>query len=139
VDAAISMRTQPSHAALIGALWQDRIKLHAAKMEKQSKEKEVQLQELEEIAPMGSGAFGLVTLVRHRPTGHTYALKAVNKQYLQKTRTGELLKREVSQPAVAFLSFFLFSMASIQPIPTPHLRVGALLLPRATRAGARRC
>jgi serine/threonine protein kinase len=66
-------------------------------MEKQSKEKEVQLQELEEIVPMGSGAFGLVTLVRHRPTGHTYALKAVNKEYLQKTRTGPLLKREVRE------------------------------------------
>jgi len=34
--------------------------------------------------------------VRHRPTGHTYALKAVNKEYLQKTRTGPLLKREVT-------------------------------------------
>jgi hypothetical protein len=37
-----------------------------------------------------------VSLVRHRPTGHTYALKAVNKAYVQKTRTAPLLKREVT-------------------------------------------
>jgi hypothetical protein len=43
----------------LGSL-QDRMNVHAQKMLRQSKEKEVALQELEEIAPMGSGAFGLV-------------------------------------------------------------------------------
>ena len=47
------------------------------------------------MAVLGSGAFGLVTLMMHKTTKQTYALKAINKQYVIKTRTQPQLKREV--------------------------------------------
>mmetsp|Transcript_15058 Transcript_15058/g.29014 ORF Transcript_15058/g.29014 Transcript_15058/m.29014 type:complete len:788 (-) Transcript_15058:272-2635(-) len=78
----------------LGSL-KDIMNVHAQKMQRVKDEKGVEFKDLEEIAVLGSGAFGLVTLVRHKPTGKTYALKAINKQYVQKTKTQPQLKREV--------------------------------------------
>eukprot|EP00238_Polyblepharides_amylifera_P006267 CAMPEP_0196579758 /NCGR_PEP_ID=MMETSP1081-20130531/24493_1 /TAXON_ID=36882 /ORGANISM="Pyramimonas amylifera, Strain CCMP720" /LENGTH=934 /DNA_ID=CAMNT_0041899429 /DNA_START=182 /DNA_END=2986 /DNA_ORIENTATION=+ len=78
----------------LGSL-KDIMNVHAQKMQRQKNEKAVTFQDLEEVAVLGSGAFGLVTLVKNKKTGTTFALKAINKRYVQKTRTQPQLKREV--------------------------------------------
>jgi cGMP-dependent protein kinase len=40
------------------------------------------LEDLSEVGVLGSGAFGRVSLVEHKETGETYALKAVSKGYI---------------------------------------------------------
>ena len=36
-------------------------------------------EDLEEHTILGTGTFGIVKLVKHRPTGNTYALKVISK------------------------------------------------------------
>ena len=39
----------------------------------------VKQEDLEEHTILGTGTFGIVKLVKHRPTGNTYALKVISK------------------------------------------------------------
>eukprot|EP00242_Pyramimonas_sp_CCMP2087_P014665 CAMPEP_0198203120 /NCGR_PEP_ID=MMETSP1445-20131203/6372_1 /TAXON_ID=36898 /ORGANISM="Pyramimonas sp., Strain CCMP2087" /LENGTH=907 /DNA_ID=CAMNT_0043874371 /DNA_START=201 /DNA_END=2924 /DNA_ORIENTATION=+ len=73
----------------------DMLAVHAQKMQRVEKEKNIRMEDLQEVSMLGSGAFGLVYLVRHKVTGVTYAMKAINKRYVMKTRTQTQVKREV--------------------------------------------
>ncbi|KAI9999158.1 hypothetical protein PInf_003976 [Phytophthora infestans] len=46
---------------------------------KMQEQKQIKLDELEVLRTLGSGTFGRVKLVRHKPTGALYALKILNK------------------------------------------------------------
>jgi cGMP-dependent protein kinase len=52
------------------------------------------LGDLEPVAPLGKGSFGYVNLVRHKATGETYALKAVNKQRVLETKQKDHIRNE---------------------------------------------
>jgi serine/threonine protein kinase len=66
-------------------------------MDRAREEKNLTLESLEQIGILGSGAFGLVSLVKDTMhTGRTYALKAINKKYVLETKMGRSLEREVT-------------------------------------------
>jgi len=80
----------------LGSL-EDMMAAHALQMDRARDEKQLTLESLEQIGILGSGAFGLVSLVKdNMHTGRTYALKAINKKYVLDTKMGRSLEREVS-------------------------------------------
>lgn len=78
----------------LGSL-RDIMNVHAQKLQRQKVEKGIRFEDLQEVATLGSGAFGLVSLVKDKKSNTTFALKAINKKYVQKTRTQAQLRREV--------------------------------------------
>lgn len=54
----------------------------------------VELADLRRIGLLGCGGFGAVSLEQHKPTGETYALKALSKGYILKMRTQKGVLRE---------------------------------------------
>lgn len=54
----------------------------------------VSLDELEQVAVLGEGAFGLVKLMRHKTTGEVFALKAMSKRKLVETKQVNSVLRE---------------------------------------------
>ena len=70
---------------------------HALQVDRALDEKKLSLESLEQIGILGTGAFGLVSLVKDtQHTGRTYALKAINKKYVLDNKMGLSLQREVS-------------------------------------------
>jgi len=80
----------------LGSL-EDIMKMHTNKLERVKAERLIQLQDLRELALLGSGAFGLVSLVKDlKHTQRTFALKAINKKYVQQMKMQLGLRREVT-------------------------------------------
>lgn len=56
--------------------------------------RDIRLDDLEPVAKLGKGSFGYVNLVKHKSTGETFALKAVNKQRIVETKQKDHIRNE---------------------------------------------
>uniref|UniRef100_A0A7R9SVY1 cGMP-dependent protein kinase n=1 Tax=Polyblepharides amylifera TaxID=1486889 RepID=A0A7R9SVY1_9CHLO len=75
----------------------DIMQMHASKLERAKTEQQIQLHELKTLGMLGSGAFGLVSLVKdNKYTKRIFALKAINKKYVQEMKMQSSLRREVT-------------------------------------------
>mmetsp|Transcript_15255 Transcript_15255/g.36225 ORF Transcript_15255/g.36225 Transcript_15255/m.36225 type:complete len:825 (+) Transcript_15255:3-2477(+) len=76
---------------------------HLLQMEKEAREEwasivhdraQIRMDDLDTIKELGSGSFGHVRLVRHRPTRIFYALKTIRKQDVEKRKLMKFISRE---------------------------------------------